>query len=78
MVAAGSTRSWRLIAASEVRVAGPWSGSSPSMVLSQTVSTDSSSTGSSGSTSPRHSRLAGSASTGPTPSCSPVPHIARS
>ncbi len=47
-----------------------------STVLSQTVSTDSSSTGSSGSTSPFHSTLAGNATTGGTSAWFPVSHIA--
>src|ERR1035441_4224084 len=66
----------RAIAASGRRLAGPSSGSSMSATLSQTVSTDSSSTGSSGRTSPFHSKVAGSASTGVTSARLPISHMA--
>ena len=68
-------RCLRLIPASDSRFAGPSSGSSMSMALSHTVSTFSSSTGSSGSTSPFHSALAGNASTGLPSAWLPASHI---
>ena len=74
-VGASSIGACRAIPASDSRLAGPWSGSSMSTVLSQTVSTDSSSTGSSGSTSPFHSTSAGNAATGVTSAGSSVVHI---
>ena len=76
IVGASSSGAKRAIDASGSRLAGPWSGSRMSVTLSQTVSTDSSSTGSSGSTSPFHSRSAGSASAGMTSARSPVSHMA--
>ena len=66
----------RAIPASGSRFAGPWSGSSMSMTLSQMVSTDSSSTGSSARISPVHSKLAGNDSAVVTSARSSVSHMA--
>ena len=66
----------RAIPASGSRFAGPWSGSSMSMTLSQMISTDSSSTGSSGRISPVHSKLAGNDSAVMTSARSSVSHMA--
>ena len=76
IVGASSSGASRAIAASGSRFAGPSSGSSMSVTLSQTVSTDSSSTGSSGRTSPFHSKLAGNDSAAMTSARLPVSHMA--
>jgi hypothetical protein len=76
IVGASSSGASRAIPARGSRLAGPWSGSDMSMTLSQTVSTDSSSTGSSGSTSPVHSTSAGNASAAVTSARLLVAHTA--